>query len=114
MSDDIENVAENDLLLELREVGLDGLTQVVQKVIDLYVENHDVDYVLAQNQMLIALSTVTGELLACIPDEDDLRDFVEQKVHNHITDSRKDNEEERLTAEEDPHGLSRMTPQGNC
>lgn len=111
MSDEIDEEY-GEILDSLSETGMDGLVQVVQKLVDYYVENYDLDVAVAQNQMLIALSTVTGELIGCMPNEDNIRDFVEQKVVENIKFTRTATELDN--AKDDPNDLAGMTPLGNC
>jgi hypothetical protein len=116
VSDEIDKEY-GEILDSLSETGVDGLAQVVQKLVDYYVENYDLDVAVAQNQMLIALSTVTGELIACMPNEDNIRDFVEQKVTENIKFTRTAVELDHAASapsEDDPNGLAGMTPLGNC
>lgn len=116
MSDDInEEFAEQ--LDALTDTAMDGFSQVIQKLVDYYVEHFDMDVTVAQNQMLIALSSITGELIACMVDEDNIRDFVTDKVIQNIKFSREQTELEHATAkpsEDDPYGLAGMTPLGKC
>jgi len=117
VSEDIDTEFFRETLDALTETAMDGLSQVVQKLVDYYVEHHDLDTNLAYNQTLIALSTVTGEVIACMVDEDNIRDFVEEKCKENISVSRKTREDlegEIHTTEDDPNGLSRMTPLGEC
>jgi len=112
VSDEIDQeLAEK--LDEASQAGMSAISQIVQMLIDKY--GDDLDVTLAQNQMLIALSTVTGELIACLPEEH--RDFVEEKVKENISRQRMETEEDNgeiQTSEDDPHGLARMTPVGKC
>lgn len=57
------------------------LAQDVQTMISAFV-SEGLDYTLAQNQMLIALSNITGQLIACLPASQ--RDFVEEQVLKNI------------------------------
>ena len=116
MSDEI-NEEFGEQLDGLKDTAMDGFAQVAQKLIDYYVENYDMDVAVAQNQVLIALSTITGELIACMPDEDDIRNFVTEKAIENIKYTRTQTELEHASAtpsEDDPYGLAGMTPLGKC
>lgn len=112
MSEEI-NEELGELLDTAVQGGIGAISSLVQLLVDKYSE--DLDETLSQNQMLIALSTVTGELIACLPQEH--REFVEGKVKENISAVRIAFEEENgeiQTSEEDPNGLARMTPLGKC
>lgn len=117
MSEDVKELLDSEfgeVLDELYQVGLDGIKQVVQKLVDHYFDNYEIDPSILYNQMLIALTEVTGQTLACIDDDGNLRDFILERCVENIEEARKAAEADELSTDEDPYGLARMSTQGNC
>lgn len=87
------------------------ITEVVQRIIDYYIEM-GMDEALAQNQMLIALSNVTGHVLAAFPE--DQRAFVESKVLENIPVQRQVHEAAYAKEESGIIDLATAEPAGRC
>lgn len=106
-----EQVAEIEAILdELEEESQAAFSKLIQYLFANYSEQLDSEY-LAINQILITLSSLTGELLAHIPEED--RDNIEGKVHDLIT-HRRGVMEGALEKAEGDIDLATVKPQGNC
>lgn len=117
MSQDIEDevpaekIAELEAILdELEEESQSAFSKLIQYLFTNYSEQLESEY-LAVNQILITMSSLTGELLAHIPAED--RDNIEGKVHELIT-HRRGVMEGALEKAEGDIDLATVKPQGSC
>lgn len=113
MSEEIsqEQIAELEAILdELEETSNTSFSKLIQYLVSHYSDKLDSEY-LAVNQILVTLSSLTGELLAYIPEED--RDNIEGKVHELIT-HRRSVMEEHQDRDDDEIDLATVKPQGNC
>jgi hypothetical protein len=109
VSEDIDAIRQ--LMTEAATTAEYTIAEVVQKLVDLYTKE-GLDRTLGQNQMLIALSNVTGQLISCMPENQ--RDFVESKVLENIPRQRLAGEAYYAKMESGEVDLATVEPAGRC
>lgn len=109
MSDDIDQIRK--LMADALATAEYQLANDVQTMISKFVAE-GLANTLAQNQLLIALSNITGQLIACLPA--DQRDFVEEQVLKNIPRQRIAADDYFSRKERGEIDLATVETQGRC
>lgn len=109
MSEDIDTIRQ--MMTNAAAVAEYTIAEATQKLVDLFVKE-GLDRTLAQNQLLIALSNVTGQMISCMPENQ--RAFVESKVLENIPRQREAGEAYFEKKESGEIDLATVDPAGRC